>query len=506
MGNYLEQVLRLDASGRHREIASYIGAIKNLPEVPHNVFMMLLEQRYFEAYTLAKLLMVNGVYNPVLSLAQSIGGVLFGNLADAQYGVATLTALIDNATPDQQRLLGREAVHPVIARLVLTSAAVHDPAVALTLLEIYKAGMVEMRTIFDWSLEDRRPDPAEWSRQGRERANLIAWASPPPGAPRRPVRTLVAMRERMFPSRPDSRLFDFGPLIAAAMVEYGWRADFYPMSIINTVNDYTDIIQKCQNEDIDVLFLDDYVVLESSYHGLRDAVLRRLHELRPAMKIVAIHLDPWMVDAATMISTSGPLDGLWAPHPTMPMWDHPALADKMLFMPFPLAGRCAPPKTPLPPKLTFAGGIMGYNWHRAFWVAGRTHGLEMDTILSSHMDDGLSPVESHARYMARLEGTGCSVNFSMRPDLTRLQTARVFETVLAGALLVQEETPEIDSYFIAGEHYLRFETVRDLRAIAKFVAEQPEEAEAIRQRGNAFAREYYSDDKIIGYIDRKLFY
>jgi hypothetical protein len=373
-------------------------------------------------------------------------------------------------------------------------------------LEIYKAGSIEMRRIFDWSRDDRKPDTEEWLRQGRQRANLIPFSGPPPGASRRPLKALVAMRERMFPSRADSRLFDFGPLIASAMVEYGWQARYFPMSIINTVSDYTQIIARCQEEDIDILFLDDYVILESSYHGLRAGVLQRLRELRPEIKIVTIHLDPWMVDAATMINTSVVVDGLWAPHPTMPVWRHPALVDKMLFMPFPLAGHCEPPKTPLPPKLTFAGGIMGYNWHRAFWIAGKAHGLEIDTILSSHMDDGLSPLESHARYMARLESIGCSVNFSMRPDLSRIQTARIFETIAAGALLVQEDTPEIDSYFVAGEHYLRFETVRDLRAISKFVAEQPDEAEAIRRRGNAFAREHYSDDKIIGYVDRKLFY
>ncbi len=32
------------------------------------------------------------------------------------------------------------------------------------------------------------------------------------------------------------------------------------------------------------------------------------------------------------------------------------------------------------------------------------------------------------------------------------------------------------------------------------------EAEEIRRRGNAFARERYSDEKLIGYLDKALFY
>ncbi len=505
MSDYLEHMLRLDASGKHREITAYIAAIKHLPEIPHGLYGLMRQARYFEAYTLARLLVANSIYNPVMSLAQAIGGVLFGNMADARFGVASLAALVDGASPEMQQLLGREIVHPIISQLMF-SLPLQDPAVALTLLEIYKAGLTDIRQIFDWSPDDRKPDPAEWLRQGRERAKLISFAGPPADAPRRPIKALVALRERFFPRKADSRLFDFGPLIASAMVEYGWDGRFLPMSFVDFISDYLQIIAQCQEREIDVLFVDDYVIVESSYHELRAGMLQRLREMRPGMKIVAIHLDPWMIEPATMINSSGMVDGLWAPHPSMPLWRHPALADKMLFMPFPLGGRCEPPKTPLPPRLTFAGGVMGYNWHRAFWIAGRAHGLEIDAILSTHLDDGLPPLESHARYMARLEGTGCSVNFSMRPDLSRIQTARVFETVLAGALLVQEETPEIDSYFVAGEHYLRFETVPELRAIARFVAEQPEQAEAIRRAGNEFARERYSDDKIIGYVDKKLFH
>jgi hypothetical protein len=503
MTDYLENVLRLDAQGRHPEITAYLASIERLPEIPYRIFSLLTSFRYFEAYTLARLMIAHRIYNPAFSLAQAVGGLLFGDAQDAKSGVATLAALVDRLSPERQRLIGRELVHPVIAQLVYLPIV---PSDILALLEIYQAGLPEMRRLFDWADDGRRPDLAEWQRQGRERAKLITFSSPPPETPRRPLKALVAMRERMLPHKLESRLFDFGPLIASAMVEYGWQARHYPMSYVNIYNDYSTIVARCQQEDIDVLFLDDHVIQNGACHGIRDAMLRQIREFKPEIKIVAIHLDPWMIDSRTMVDTSPMIDGLWAPHPTLPLWRHPALADKMLFMPFPLAGHCPPATTPLRPGLTFSGGVMGYNWHRAFWISGAVHGLSIEPVLTIHMDDGLSPLESHAVYMARLESSTCSVNFSMRSDLSRILTARAFETVMAGGLLVQEETPELDYYFVSGEHYLRFETVSDLRAIATFIAEQPEQAEEIRRRGNAYARAAYGDEKIISYVDAKLFH
>jgi spore maturation protein CgeB len=94
----------------------------------------------------------------------------------------------------------------------------------------------------------------------------------------------------------------------------------------------------------------------------------------------------------------------------------------------------------------------------------------------------------------------------MRPNLSRILTGRFFETVLAGALLIQEETPEMDHYLVAGEHFLAFRTVSELRAIVRFIAEHPEQAEAIRRQGNAFARARYNDEALIASLDAHLFH
>ena len=126
--------------------------------------------------------------------------------------------------------------------------------------------------------------------------------------------------------------------------------------------------------------------------------------------------------------------------------------------------------------------------------------------MSTHTEDGIPILESYTDYMRRIEKSACALNFSMRSDLSRTITGRSFEAPLAGALLIQEDAPEMDYYFVAGEHYLRFSSVAELRAIARYIAEKPEEAEEIRRAGNAFARAQYNDGKLVGYLDKQLFY
>jgi hypothetical protein len=81
-----------------------------------------------------------------------------------------------------------------------------------------------------------------------------------------------------------------------------------------------------------------------------------------------------------------------------------------------------------------------------------------------------------------------------------------FETLATGSLLIQERCDDIDLFFVAGRHYLRFETLTDLFDIAALLRSNPERAEAVRREGTAFLAERYSDDKLIGYLDRFLFH
>ena len=108
--------------------------------------------------------------------------------------------------------------------------------------------------------------------------------------------------------------------------------------------------------------------------------------------------------------------------------------------------------------------------------------------------------------MDRLAASGCSLSLAMRPDLSRVVTDRSIEALLAGTLLIQEATPDLDYFLVAGEHYLAFNSFADLREVAELVKTQPETLQAIRRAGHEFAVARYADDKLIGYLDALLFH
>ena len=181
--------------------------------------------------------------------------------------------------------------------------------------------------------------------------------------------------------------------------------------------------------------------------------------------------------------------------------------NKVLSTPLPHDGNFTPPDQPLNPKMLFAGSVSGFNWHRAFWLSACHHrGLPIEQKVSNHATDGLSALDSYRVYMQGLSASTSCINFAMRSDLTSIVTGRCFEVIVSGSLLVQEATPDMHYYFTAGEHYLEFSTFSELCAIARFITENKDEAEAIRRNGYDFVREKYGDDKIVGYIDEFLFY
>ena len=208
-----------------------------------------------------------------------------------------------------------------------------------------------------------------------------------------------------------------------------------------------------------------------------------------------------------MRRTAPDVDVLWATAPAMPHWRDTVFAGKLLQAPLAHAGNLRPPSLAAPARISFVGGLMGYNWHRVFWrAAAIAEGLPIDWQLSAHLTDGLPPLDSYALYIDRLAASGCSLNLAMRPDLSRVITDRSFEALLAGALLVQEAASDLDYFLVDGEHYLAFDSFADLRAIAELVKTQPETLQAIRRAGHEFAVSRYADEKLIGYLDALLFH
>jgi hypothetical protein len=270
----------------------------------------------------------------------------------------------------------------------------------------------------------------------------------------------------------------------------------------NLAEEYAAIATLCEQVGADVLILDDQLVEYPHVRPLRVELLRRLRLTRPSMQVVGVYLDPWSVEPAALREAAEAVDVVWAMSPASPIWREPVFAGKCLFVPFPYAppGPLASPA--LIPRMRFSGGVLGYNWHRAFWLsAAALADLPVDTRLAAHNRDGLSASDSTGLYMRDLAEATCALNFSMRPDLSRIATGRCFETCLAGSLLIQESTEDLDYYLVPGEHYLEFTSFQELCAIVRFLQTRLDEAEDVRRRGREFAQAYYQTAAIVAALD-----
>lgn len=236
-------------------------------------------------------------------------------------------------------------------------------------------------------------------------------------------------------------------------------------------------------------------------------MIQLLRARKPSIKVVALVFDSWLCKA-TLTETAHIFDVIWtSDSPSLPLWNEPGIAGKVLQCFVPLGLQMNTPTQPLQPQILFSGDVR-YSWIRLFWllIAVDRLGLPIKQKFCTHHDDGLSAMDSYAVYLQGLADATCCINFSMRPDLSTIYSGRCSESILAGSLLLQETSANVDYYFVAGEHYLEFASVSELAAIACFIAENPDAAEEIRRRGHAFAREHYNDEKLIGYLDNCLYF
>ena len=446
---------------------------------------------------------LRGIIGPIISLAIYCGAVDVGNQEDAELGKEQLRRLFEGTTPEKQDLI-QQTLEPFFMNEL--SIAMTEPDITprmMRILNVCREVSPIFRSMFDLSTVLPALDIEEQRATGRSKARLIPLASPPAGKHVR-RKAVVAVRDLFFPQFNNSRRFEMGPAIVNAMRAYNWDADFLGMDFNGREeNDCRRIVEACVGRGINVIVL-DAVILHFPECIQMIAEMRRA---APDLKIIGIYFDAWPVKAKQLKESSLLLDLIWTLSPDLEAWQQPEFNGKLFFAPFPRGGDFGGPILPLLPKATFIGGVAGYNWHRALWIAAmRTEQMPVESRMTEFKTDGLSAMESYVLYMRRFADSRCSLNFSMRSNMTFIVTGRSFDIPAVGSLLVHERCAELDCYFIEGEHYLPFTTFAELRQALKFIQERPAEAEDIRRRGNAFFRERYLDDKLIGYMDQALYH
>ena len=486
------------------------------------------------AYMVALHLDKVGCQHPCISLLLALVGLLLGNPEMEKRGFAMLRMQINAISQPKQQSFGDQfgpTLRGIVNKLLILESP-KDHGKILRLIDILKLVIPQFRTMFDWDAPIPNLSIDEMRQRGQAVACLVKVPLPPADAPRVRRRVLV-MFSRNYP-------FGIGFRFKDAMNTYGWQAEMCEgvyntvagepwykfLQDVNASADCRAIVEECRQKKIDLLYFElaPFILFKSGFDAYKEMKSQLLRD-NPSIKIFGMLGDAYVNLSSDILELMDALfDGILS---ALPLAFHiqaspgfERLTKKFLHYSNTVAGdqNMGTPDRPLTPQITYRGSLDTNHWIRAIWLYLVTHRLGLPITVEANkfsFDDTMfknAPSENHAIYMRSVAEATCSLSMSTvnRSEVihgfSRLLNSRGFEAPLSGALLVQEFTPMMHYFFIPGEHYLEFSTVAELSNIMRFITEHREEAEEVRRRGNAFAKEHYSDVAIIGRIDKFLYF
>ena len=98
---------------------------------------------------------------------------------------------------------------------------------------------------------------------------------------------------------------------------------------------------------------------------------------------------------------------------------------------------------------------------------------------------------SHTEYVDTLKRSRIGLNFSYSVE-KHVVKARVFETMLCGAMLMESENDQTTRYFVPMQDYVSFSSKEDLLQKLLYYLQHEDERSAIAARGEQKARQYYN--------------
>lgn len=135
----------------------------------------------------------------------------------------------------------------------------------------------------------------------------------------------------------------------------------------------------------------------------------------------------------------------------------------------------------------FLGQVEGYRSNRMEYIQ---HILDQKIpIYLSTANRDSQP--SHTDYENILKRSRMGINFSYSVDCHQLK-ARVFETMLCGAMLMESDNDQTSRYFVPMKDYVSFSSKNDLLEKLHYYLEHEDERAEIAARGEQKAREHYN--------------
>lgn len=166
--SFIETVMRLNTDSTLPELVQFIqGTQHNMGEMLTSTMQLLAKTQLRPAYLLAMLLAKKGQQHVAISLALAVGGLIYHNSIESANGLARLQPLADALSVEQQTLLQKQMVIPLMSPLLTAAIDQTDDLRIASLLTILKAVDPTIRALLD------PENSAQKEAQGLEQAHKV---------------------------------------------------------------------------------------------------------------------------------------------------------------------------------------------------------------------------------------------------------------------------------------------------------------------------------------------
>ncbi|HCE66581.1 MAG: hypothetical protein A2X82_05830 [Geobacteraceae bacterium GWC2_55_20] len=292
---------------------------------------------------------------------------------------------------------------------------------------------------------------------------------------------------------PNSRKSEIGYRIKKALISQGWAVSIFP---VTDVRGYSSVNIK----DFALIDVFAFQLLEVEDICNILSLLRRSFR-----KIILFDADVWAGRFDDMLrAISSHIDYIWGFTADWRLIDEPVFKGRSILFPN-FGGFDHLEKIITAPldwnscTFNFTGAVQSYNLNRIYWLLEIIHrNLPLKIkITNPEIDDGLDPASSQQMYAQVVAATHAAINLTTRTDGSRIVTGRSLEVISLNRLLIQENCPAFNRYFVEGEHFLEFSDTDELDTIIEFLGSHPKTAQKVCSLGHRFYLDRYSCKKLV---------
>ena len=218
-------------------------------------------------------------------------------------------------------------------------------------------------------------------------------------------------------------------------------------------------------------------------------------------KLIGLYLDSWMKAQSHAIVKHGKfLDGIWEPTSPSDILTDPSFNYIRCPMPFDFSLYKNSQKKR---QALFIGTVDIYNTNRSFFIHQLANS-SLDITINITNSYKNKRILDNAEYARELCLSKVNVNFAGRLTGEKIITGRVWETLLARSVLLDQFNPEINYFLTPFKHYIPFQSFNDLKLCLTFLESNDESCRVVSTLGREHIDLYFTPEKIWGYIFNKV--